>query len=52
VDYATTNLPAITGQDYVETHGTLEFAAGAMTKSFTDSCATNYPSRYYRLQVT
>ncbi len=35
VDYATTNITAIAGQDYVETHGTLEFAAGEMTRSFT-----------------
>jgi hypothetical protein len=35
VDYATTNITAIAGQDYVETRGTLEFAPGEMARSFT-----------------
>ena len=35
VDYATSNINAIAGQDYAETHGTLGFAAGEMSKSFT-----------------
>ncbi len=34
VDYATSNLTAVAGQDYAGTNGTLEFAAGEMTKSF------------------
>jgi len=35
VDYATTNLTAIAGQDYTETRGTLTFAAGETVKTIT-----------------
>ena len=35
VDYATTNLTAKAGQDYVETSGTLAFAAGETVKTIT-----------------
>jgi dienelactone hydrolase len=35
VDYATTNLTATAGEDYAETKGTLEFAAGEMVKLLT-----------------
>jgi dienelactone hydrolase len=37
VDYATTNLTAIAGEDYTETRGTLEFATGETTKLLTIS---------------
>jgi dienelactone hydrolase len=35
VDYATTNLTATAGEDYTETKGTLEFAAGETVKLLT-----------------
>jgi len=34
VDYATTNGTAVAGTDYTETKGTLAFAPGEMTRSF------------------
>ena len=39
VDYATTNMTATAGEDYTETKGTLEFAAGDMVKLLTISIA-------------
>lgn len=35
VNYATADVTATAGQDYADTHGTLTFAAGEMSKQFT-----------------
>lgn len=35
VDYATSDGTAMAGADYVETHGTLDFAPGVVTRTFT-----------------
>jgi pimeloyl-ACP methyl ester carboxylesterase len=55
VDYATTNGTAIAGDDYTETKGTLAFAAGEMTRSFTVSILRNIvakPDRQFQVALS
>ena len=54
VDYATTNLTAVAGQDYLDTAGTLTFAPGEVLKPVTVTLlndAVREPSKTFRITL-